>query len=39
MDLLANENFPVFSIKLLRNAGHNIISVIEETPVRKTKLF
>ena len=35
MDLLANENFPVFSIKLLRNAGHNVISVIEETPGAK----
>lgn len=35
MDLLANENFPVFSIKLLRDAGHNVISVIEETPGAK----
>jgi len=35
MDFLANENFPLFSIKLLRNAGHNVASVIEETPGAK----
>lgn len=35
MDFLANENFPLSSIKLLRNAGHNVASVIEETPGAK----
>jgi hypothetical protein len=35
MDFLANENFPLFSIKLLKNAGHNVASVIEETPGAK----
>lgn len=35
MDFLANENFPLFSIRLLRNAGHNVVSVIEETPGAK----
>lgn len=35
MDFLANENFPVVSIRLLRNAGHNVASVIEETPGAK----
>lgn len=37
MDFLANENFPVFSIGLLRNAGHNVASVIEETPGNKDR--
>jgi predicted nuclease of predicted toxin-antitoxin system len=37
MDFLANENFPVFSIRLLRNAGHNVASVIEETPGNKDR--
>lgn len=31
MDFLANENFPLVSIRLLRNAGHNVGSVLEET--------
>lgn len=35
MDFLANENFSLFSIKLLRKAGHKIASVIEETPGAK----
>ena len=35
MEFLANENFPLFSIKLLRNAGYNVASVIEETPGAK----
>ncbi|MBP9019485.1 MAG: hypothetical protein KBG04_06690 [Bacteroidales bacterium] len=30
MDFLADENFPLFSIKLPRSAGHNVVSVIEE---------
>ena len=32
---MANENFPLFSIKLLRKAGHKTASVIEETPRAK----
>ena len=31
MDFLADENFPIVSIKLLRNVGHDVASVIEET--------
>ncbi len=37
MNFLANENFPVFSIRLLRNAGHKVTSVIEETPGDKDR--
>lgn len=32
MNFLANENFPVNRIRLLRNAGHNVASIIEDTP-------
>ena len=32
MDFLANENFPVNSIWLLRNAGYDVASIIEDTP-------
>lgn len=32
MDFVANENFPLFRVRLLRNAGHGVASVIEETP-------
>ena len=32
MDFLANENFPLVSIQLLRNAGHNVKSVAEDMP-------
>ncbi len=35
MNFLANENFPRISIRLLRNAGYNIVSVIEDTPGAK----
>jgi predicted nuclease of predicted toxin-antitoxin system len=35
MDFLANENFPLFSIRLLRTAGYNVASVIEDTPGAK----
>ncbi len=35
MDFLADENFPLSSIKLLRNAGYNVASVIEEIPGAK----
>lgn len=35
MDFLANENFPLLSIELLRNADYNVASVIEETPGAK----
>ena len=32
MNLLANENFPLLSVRLIRNAGHDVASVIEDTP-------
>lgn len=35
MNFLANENFPLSSIKLLRNSGHNVVSILEETPGAK----
>ena len=37
MNLLANENFPLFSIRLLRAAGHNVISVAEDMPGGKDR--
>lgn len=37
MDFLANENFPILSIRLLRNAGHKVASVIEDTPGAKDR--
>ena len=35
MDFLANENFPLSSIRLMRNAGYDVASVIEDTPGAK----
>ena len=35
MDFLANENFPLSSIRLLRDAGHCVISIIQEAPGSK----
>ncbi len=32
MRLLANENFPLGSVQLLRAAGHDITAIIEDTP-------
>lgn len=32
MDFLANENFPLLSIRLLREAGHLVVSIIQEAP-------
>ena len=32
MDFLANENFPLSSVRLLREAGHRVVSVIQEAP-------
>lgn len=32
MQFLANENFPLLSIRILRNEGHDIVSVLEDTP-------
>ncbi len=32
MDFLANENFPFYSVRLLRSAGYNVASVIEDAP-------
>jgi len=28
MDFLANENFPLLSARLLREAGHRVVSII-----------
>ena len=35
MNFLANENFPLLSIHQLRNAHHDVASVIEDTPGAK----
>jgi predicted nuclease of predicted toxin-antitoxin system len=35
MDFLANENFPFLSVRLLREAGHRVVSIIQETPGSK----
>ena len=32
MRLLANENFPLASVQLLRVAGHDVVAIIEDTP-------
>jgi len=32
VDFLANENFPLLSVRLLRKAGHSVVSIIQETP-------
>jgi predicted nuclease of predicted toxin-antitoxin system len=32
MDFLANENFPLLSIRLLREASHLVVSIIQEAP-------
>lgn len=32
MRFLANENFPLASVRLLRDAGHEVRAVAEETP-------
>jgi len=35
MDFLANENFPLLSVRLLRHAGHRVVSIIQEAPGSK----
>ena len=35
MNFLANENFPRTSVRILREKGYNIVSVIEESPGAK----
>jgi len=37
MNFLANENFPVASTRRLRNSGHDVASIIEETPGEKDR--
>lgn len=32
MRLLANENFPLGSVRVLRAAGHDVAAIIEDTP-------
>ena len=32
MRFLANENFPLGSVELLRAAGHDVAAIIEDTP-------
>ena len=32
MRFLANENFPLPSVRLLRSAGHDVLSITEESP-------
>jgi hypothetical protein len=39
MIFLANENFPVAGIRLLRNAGHNVASIIEDSPGEKDQII
>ena len=35
MDFLANENFPLLSVRLLKEAGYNVVSIIQEAPGSK----
>ena len=35
MDFLANENFPLSSIRLLRDSGHLVVSILQEAPGSK----
>lgn len=35
MNFLANENFPLLSVRLLREAGHYVVSIIQEAPGSK----
>ena len=35
MDFLANENFPLLGVQLLREAGHRVVSVVQEAPGSK----
>ena len=37
MDFLANENFPLSSVRFLREVGHRVVSIIEEAPGTKDK--
>ena len=37
MDFLANENFPLASIRLLRQSGHRVVSIIQEVPGSKDR--
>lgn len=37
MDFLANENFPLSSVRFLREAGHRVVSIIQEAPGSKDR--
>ncbi len=39
MNFLANENIPLYSITLLRNVGHKVASILEETPGAKDPII
>jgi len=32
MEFLANENFPLLSVMLLRNASYRVVSIAQESP-------
>ena len=37
MDFLANENFPLLSVRLLREAGHHVVDTVQEALGSKDK--
>ncbi len=39
MDFLANENFPLSSIRLIREAGHRVVSIAQEAPGSKDEII
>lgn len=39
MNFLANENFPLLSVRLLREAGHYVVGIIQEAPGSKDEVI
>jgi len=39
MNFLANENFPLLSVRRLREAGHHVVCVAQETPGSKDEII